>query len=67
MSALTPHIKALRAEAVALSDQAERFGEAKTDAQAGALMVLLAISTAKLSAAEALETEEREREEGMHG
>lgn len=55
MSALSPHIRVLRAEADALFDQAQslRLGE-----HFAAALVVLAMGDAKRAAANALETEE---------
>lgn len=61
MSALTSHIKVLRAEAEALAQQNDEFA-GSTDQQVVAKFVLLAMSTAKLKAADQLEAAERELE-----
>lgn len=59
MSALTPHIRALLAEAKALSDAADKMGQPTTEGMFAAQFTLIALASAKLDAAQQLEREEQ--------
>lgn len=59
MSAYTPIVRAMRAEAKAMHDLADEVKEACGAATA---TVFLYLASAKLAAADALEAEQRERE-----
>lgn len=60
MSALSPHIRVLIAEAKGLRDQVEDLDD--TEAQTIAKFVLLGIAQAKMDAVNMLEAEQRELE-----
>lgn len=66
MSALTPHIRVLRAEAEALRLQCDEI-RGETSQQMTVQMTLLALANSKLVAADALEAEEHEREARLAG
>lgn len=66
MSALTPHIRVLRAEAGQLDERAREYeGLAATVERTTAVILLRATAKAKRDAADQLEAEERMLEEAM--
>lgn len=62
MSALAPHIAALRAEAATLLDQARDLRQRN---HIEAALVILAIGEAKMNAADALEADQRAQIDAM--
>lgn len=66
MSRLSPHVQALRAEAEALTKQADQLSPDTTFSHT-LQAILLCMSSAKLDAANALEEWERQQAEGTHG